>query len=414
MMPRPAAPCALAAGPCDHRRVNWLDVVALALVCTGLVLGVRSGAVPQVLGLLGLLGGAVLVLALAPLARTVLAGVDQPARALLAIAGVLGVVGTCEAIGSGFGRSIRARYVGGLGAMLDGILGGVAGVAQAIVIIWIVGGLIAAAPVPTVAQEAQRSQAIRTLSGILPPPGTLTGQVARIVGESGLPELFLGLEPAPAAPVGLPSDATARAIGEPVAPSVMRVESEACGRILTGTGFAVAPGYVVTNAHVIAGSGRIQVTADATGMGRPRDAVAVLFDPTLDVALLRVPGLRSQGLAFAAAMPERGAPAAALGHPEGGRLTIIPAAVTATYRAAGRDLYGDRTVDRQIVEIRGEIQPGDSGGPLVLADGTVGGVVFAESRSDPSVGYALAVDAVSATVIPAVGRSGAVATGPCT
>ena len=104
---------------------------------------------------------------------------------------------------------------------------------------------------------------------------------------------------------------------------------------------------------------------------------------------------------------------AAIGHPEGGSLAVIPASVAATYRAAGRDLYGGRAVDRAIVEVRGDIQPGDSGGPLMLADGTVGGVVFAERRTDPAVGYALAVDAVSSTVLPAVGRSGAVPTGPC-
>jgi uncharacterized membrane protein required for colicin V production len=135
-----------------------LDVIALALVCAGLVLGVRSGAIPQAFGLMAFVGGLVLVLLLAPVARMLFAGVDQPMRALLAIAGVLGVVGTCEAAGSGVGRRIRDRYVGGLGSMLDGVLGGIVGVAQAILVIWIVGGLVAAVPVPPVAQLAQRSR----------------------------------------------------------------------------------------------------------------------------------------------------------------------------------------------------------------------------------------------------------------
>jgi S1-C subfamily serine protease len=393
--------------------VNWLDLVALALVCVGLVLGVRSGAVPQLFGLMGLVGGLALVLILAPLARALLGEVEQPLRALLAISGVLLVVGACEGVGSSFGRRIRDRYVGGLGSVLDGVLGGIVGVAQAVVVIWIVGGLVAAAPVPGVAQQAQRSEAVRTISGFLPPPATLTGQIARIVGASGLPELFLGLEPAPAAPVDLPSPATALVIADGAAGSIVLIESTACGRILTGTGFAVAPGYIVTNAHVVAGASEIAVTAD-DGAGRARSAVAVLFDPELDVALLRVPGLRAPGLTFATRLPVRGEPAAALGHPAGDGLAAIPAAVAATYRASGRDLYGESTVDRGIVEIRADIGPGDSGGPLMLADGTVGGVVFAESRTDPAVGYALAADAVSATVIPGVGRSGAVPTGPCT
>ena len=47
---------------------------------------------------------------------------------------------------------------------------------------------------------------------------------------------------------------------------------------------------------------------------------------------------------------------------------------------------------RPILELRAEIDQGDSGGPLVLADGTVGGVVFAEARTDEEVGYALDAD----------------------
>jgi S1-C subfamily serine protease len=393
--------------------VNWFDVVALALVCAGLVLGVRSGAVPQAFGLMGLIGGLVLVMVLAPLARTLLVEVEQPMRALLAIAGVLLVVGICEGAGSGVGRRVQDRYVGGLGSVVDGVLGGVVGVAQAVIVIWIVGGLVGAAPIPSVAQQAQRSEAVRTISGFLPPPTTITGQVARIVGASGLPELFVGLEPSPAEPVDVPGASAARVIAAGASGSVVRVESTACGRILTGTGFAVAPGYVVTNAHVIAGAADIAVLPDA-GADRPLSAAAVLFEPRLDVALLRVPGLGAPGLVFATRDPERGEPAAALGHPSGAGLRVIPAAIAATYRASGRDLYGESQVDRGIVEIRADIGPGDSGGPLVLADGTVGGVVFAESRTDPTVGYALAVDAVSATVMPAVGRSGAVPTGPCT
>ena len=49
----------------------------------------------------------------------------------------------------------------------------------------------------------------------------------------------------------------------------------------------------------------------------------------------------------------------------------------------------------------------------MLADGTVGGVVFAESRTNEEVGYALTATSVATTIAPAVGRTGAVATGSC-
>ena len=67
----------------------------------------------------------------------------------------------------------------------------------------------------------------------------------------------------------------------------------------------------------------------------------------------------------------------------------MPAAVSGTYPATGRDIYGTKRVTRDILELRAEVEPGDSGGPLVLEDGSVGGLVFAESKTDPAVGYAL-------------------------
>ena len=117
--------------------------------------------------------------------------------------------------------------------------------------------------------------------------------------------------------------------------------------------------------------------------GQIRDAVPVLFDPSLDVALLYVDGLQAVPLTFAAHDPERGAIGATLGYPGGGSLTILPAAVAGRYPATGRDIYGQEQVRRQILELRAEIERGDSGGPLVLKDGTVGGVVYAEAPDQP-------------------------------
>jgi S1-C subfamily serine protease len=70
-------------------------------------------------------------------------------------------------------------------------------------------------------------------------------------------------------------------------------------------------------------------------------------------------------------------------------------------------------VTRRIIELRAVVEPGDSGGPLLLFDGTVGGVVFAESRSDENVGYALSPTAVAVAVQPAIGLTRPVDLGPC-
>ncbi len=66
-----------------------------------------------------------------------------------------------------------------------------------------------------------------------------------------------------------------------------------------------------------------------------------------------------------------------------------------------------------ILELSARIDRGDSGGPLILTDGTVGGVVFAEAKSDDQVGYALTPVEVSQRITPSLGKTKAVATGAC-
>ena len=129
--------------------------------------------------------------------------------------------------------------------------------------------------------------------------------------------------------------------------------------------------------------------------------------------VLRVANLRARGLTFATRDPERGAVGASLGYPGGGRLKIVPAAVSGRYSATGRDIYGQDKVRREILELRAEIDRGDSGGPLMLTDGTVGGMVFAEARTNAEVGYALSATEVWKRIQPAIGEVDAVDLGEC-
>ena len=76
-------------------------------------------------------------------------------------------------------------------------------------------------------------------------------------------------------------------------------------------------------------------------------------------------------------------------------------------------MTGKSRVTRRILELRSRVRPGDSGGPLVLQNGSVGGVVFAESKVDPTVGYALSPRQVWQRIAPAIGDRAAVPTGPC-
>ncbi len=414
-MPRDQAFGVSAGSMMPHNRavnlpLNVVDLAVLGLAFCLAFVGWRSGAIPQVLGLVGAAAGVVAVIFLAPTAVAMLGDLDPPARAFVAFAGAFILVAVSEAIGSSVGSAIRDRLRPGVLGRLDQALGAVFGVMQALVLTWLIGGLLAVAPVPTLAREAQRSLAVRALLEALPPPGEVAADIAGLIDASGLPAVFSGLEPFPSTPVETPSQKQAEQIASAARASVARVDAEACQRGFTGTAFSVEPGYFVTNAHVVAGAKIVAVTQGARA---PADATVVLFDPKLDVALLRAPGLRLPALELAGRAPVRGTEGATLGFPGGGKLTVEPAAVSAVITATGRDLYGRTNVDRSVVELRAPVQPGDSGGPFVLTNGQVGAIVFAESRTDDTVGYALDPAVVGASIASALGKTAAVSTGAC-
>jgi S1-C subfamily serine protease len=126
-----------------------------------------------------------------------------------------------------------------------------------------------------------------------------------------------------------------------------------------------------------------------------------------------VPDIEVAPLDLADSSPPRGEQAAAIGFTGGGRQRAIPAAVSRSMDAMGRDIYGEGLVPRQVVEMHADVAPGDSGGPLVLPDGTVGGVTFSESRTDTAVGYALSPVAVADSIAGSLTSTDPVSPGRC-
>jgi len=166
----------------------------------------------------------------------------------------------------------------------------------------------------------------------------------------------------------------------------------------------------VTNAHVIAG-----IPHPVVEVGNNLLQTTVLsFDPSFDLAVMRVRGIDGPPLALDPDKASRGVQAAVLGYPGGGPFEVQPAGVMAEFEAEGRDIYGQGLTVRDVYEIQAIVRPGNSGGPLVQPDGQVIGVVFSRSTTDGDIGYALASPGVLARVTKAENLSHAVGTGPCT
>ncbi len=389
--------------------MNLFDLLAAVIVVAAVIAGTRTGALPQVGGIAGAVGGLLLSLNLAPWLVSETAGLQPVPRVLVVLGAIIAAVLIGEAVGSGIGRAVGDRLGQGVLSGVDRVAGAALGAAQAILIIWLAGGLLAVGPLPTVGRTASESFSMQVIDAYLPPPTKVVGQIAGALDASGLPSVFVGLEPAPLAPVDLPGSAEARRIAAAATGGTARVVTLACTTQVTGTAELIAPNYLVTNAHVVAGAESINVELGSEEVA----AKAVAFDPELDVAVLYAPGFKGTVLRFAAATPDRGVVGAAIGYPGGGPMVVIPAGVAGSYPATGRDIYNRAVIDRTIIELRAAIQPGDSGGPLILPDGTIGGLVFAESREVASVGYALTPTAVATDVQPAIGRTSPVDVGPC-
>lgn len=389
--------------------MNLYDLLALVILIAAVIAGTRTGALPQIGGIAGAVGGLVLMLNLAPWLVAQTQTLEPIPRVLVVLGAIIAAVLLGEAIGSGIGRTVADKLGDGVASGVDTLIGGALGAAQAILIVWLIGGLLAVSPFQDLGRTASSSFSMAVINAYLPPPTKVVGQIAGALDASGLPSVFIGLEPSPLAPVDLPGAAEARKTAGSATRATARVVTLACSTQVTGTAEIISPGYLVTNAHVVAGAESIRLQLGNADV----EATAVAFDPELDIALLHAPELQGPSLKFAGTTPGRNVQGAAIGYPNGGPLTVIPAGVAGSYPATGRDIYNKGVIDRTIIELRASIQPGDSGGPLILPDGTIGGIVFAESRTDPTVGYALTPTAVWNAVRSAIGRDAAVNTGPC-
>ena len=379
-----------------------MTVLDWAIVAFTIALGLwgyRQGLIVGAMTLFGFGGGAFIGGRLGPL---VLAkGSHSPYAPLCAalgalLAGALVAVAV-ESIALGLKTKLIRRPVLHLA---DGAGGAALIASVALGLAWVFGAVALHAPgTARLRADVQESLILRSLNDVLPPSGPVLNALDRVDPAPSV----LG----PSAPVARPDEEIAtdpdvlRAGG-----SVVRVLGTACGLGVEGSGWAVAPDLIVTNAHVVAGSEDMTVTAQS---GVELEATPVYYDPRDDLALLRV-GADLPTLPISDRR-EAGSEAAVLGYPENGPYAVAPARLGETRPTISEDSYGNGPIDRTIVSLRGSVRSGNSGGPLVDAGGNVVGTVFAATTTGTPGGFAIPAE----NVRNALSRvSGSVSTGPCT
>jgi len=385
--------------------VTGLDWLIIAFSLAMAFWGYQQGLIVGVLSLAGFAIGAFLGsrlgLALLP------EGSHSPYAPATALAGALLVGGIVAVSMEGAAVAARRRLLGQAGrrrgvAVAESTGGAVLLVALALGIAWLFGAVALNAPgAKSLRTAVQESAILRALNDAFPPSSGLIRALNRIDPRVSVQ----GPSPDVAAPDSkIARDPEVRAASG----SVVRVLGTACGLGVEGSGWIAAPGLVVTNAHVVAGE--TDTTVTPAGSDSSLDATPVHYDPTNDLALLRVSGLGDAPLSFAPDVTS-GTPGAVIGYPENGPLTITPARVGATGPVITQDSYGRGPVTRQLTALRGEVHSGNSGGPLVDGNGRVMGTVFAATTQGKPGGYAVPNGIVAGALSDS---SGAVSTGPCT
>jgi S1-C subfamily serine protease len=386
--------------------MNWVDLILVIGALVVAFAGWRAGVISTTAAFAGFIGGA---LAGAWLVPQLLAGSDLPSMimAIATIGGmlVLGMIG--QALLGFVGRSIRDAMSFTPLRLVDSASGMVVSTVAFLLSAWLLLSVVATMPQGAASEEVNESRAFPLLEMVVGGPGAALLEDAReLLASLELPSL--PFNPATLPPVEDPGDVEfTDALIDAADRSVFQVatSSSKCATSSLGSAVVVAEERVATNAHVVAGAGRITVRGqDRRSLG----ARLVYIDRATDLAILYVPGLGAPVPRWRAEA-ERGAEGAVAGYPGGGRLTL-----------RGARVRGQATIDddagsglREVVVFQGLVQPGNSGGPLLDLEGRVLGLVFANSSVDDRTGFALAPSEVRPVIAETRSAREEVSSGAC-
>lgn len=396
--------------------MSWVDLLVIVLALIAGVSGWRHGMAVALLSFVGVLGGAIIGVRLAPLLAS---GVENPStRVILSIVVVVLLVALGETTGVYFGRKIRDRITGERTLRVDSSLGSVLQAATVVVAAWLVALPLASASFPALAAGVRGSEVLRAVDSVMPDGAKeLPDELRELLDSSGFPDVLSPFAQTPITEVGPPDTAL---VGSPVvadvADSVLKIRGRApsCQRQLEGTGFVIGPQLVLTNAHVVAGTADTGVEVEnRRGRIVELEAEVVLYDPAVDLAVLRVPDLDAEPLVFEPQPAEAGADAIVLGYPLDGPFLPTPAKVRQLINLTGPDIYDDAEVTREVYTVRATVKSGNSGGPMISPTGRVMGVVFGAALDDQETGFVLTVDQVAPAVQAAPMLTREVDTGAC-
>lgn len=390
--------------------MNLLDLIIIIAVILGAARWTKIGLVQGLFSLFGLLTGLLVGVLIAPNAMRLF---DTPTTRFLAMLLTITIIAAIfDSIFETLGHRLSQRISQNQRAtQANAIAGGAVGALVTLLFAWIAAAIVVASPYQSFNSQIQNSFIISQLNRRLPAAPPLVARLNGLVQPLDFPQVFSGIPPKLAPPVSTASSATVQSAVKAAGLSTVRIQASGCGdNLQVGSGWIAAEGLVMTNAHVVAGTDKIDVV-DTEGVHQAR---VVYYDPGADIAILRTSGLAGRPLSISSTLVPRGQEAVILGFPGGGDFNAQAAGVLRSIDATGLDIYARRSITRSIYELQGHVVRGDSGGPVVLGDGTVVGMTFAAAADGSNVGYALTSPQLIDALNTAKSRSGSVSTMSCT
>lgn len=159
----------------------------------------------------------------------------------------------------------------------------------------------------------------------------------------------------------------------------------------TGTGFAIADGYIATNYHVTNGAKTIKIRGVNGDMEESYRGYLVASDRNHDLAIIKIVDKRFDGFddipyCLGKSVPEVGNEIFVLGYPMtetmGKEIKLTDGIISAASGYKG---------DQSMYQISAAVQPGSSGGPLFDNDGNIIGIVCAKHSDAENANYAIKV-----------------------
>ncbi len=362
--------------------ITVLDVILVLVLLGFLIGGLRKGVWATLGGVFGFLVGATAAFFAIPLVASWVA--DPLWRVIAVLVAAVVLVAAGHGLGSAAGAEIQRMFNSRAVRGLSSLVGGVLNLVVAVFVIALLSFSVSAMGFPAVNQAMNQSTVLQTINSSVPERAeSWFAQVRSAVLESDIPEIAQ-LVPQPAE---LPEDLDLNDAAQTSAASVGRIigVAEQCGQSQSGSGFAVSPTRVVTNAHVVAGVAEpsVEMPDGAVAAGR-----TVYFDPSNDLALLAVDPLQAAPLSVGDGLGI-GDSAYVMGYPAGGPFSAGPAVVQARDVSQVNNIYGSSPSEMEIFQLNADVRQGNSGGPLIDQSGEVAGVVFARAVEGSNVGFAI-------------------------